>query len=120
MQRLNCLSLRPAAFSFTITRSTQVVAFEVMSNTGPVLLGSFNDGIVTDSSWKCHTARVDGWFLAEFNDTIWEEAETQDTSEDSDSVSMIPEMSDAKWIVTKGNGPTMYCRIRRKAFMGHC
>ena len=64
--------------SFLTTRvvlSVLIALFIVISFSYPVVGEVSTISVVTDSSWKCLDAEVDGWTSADFDDSWWDDAE---------------------------------------------
>lgn len=111
---IDCSKLQPQAINFAIPNSTRVVAIAATGK-GASIIGSFSDGVVTDSTWKCNTQKKEKWALPEFNDEIWEEAE--ETLPQKGGTNGITEISSkAKWIhiTADDSKQNMYCRLSRK------
>ena len=52
-----------------------VIAVRGYNYNGPGgIVGSFSDGSVTDSSWKCTRSVDDDWYMTNFNDSSWPNA----------------------------------------------
>ena len=110
------IDCEPQAINFAIPNSTRVVAIAATGK-GASIIGSFSDGVVTDSKWKCSTKNESKWALPEFDDEHWEEAE--ETSPQKEGTKGITEISSkAKWIRITADDSTqnkiMYCRLSRK------
>ncbi len=55
----------------------QVVAVHVTDASGPAyFVAHFSNGLVTDSSWKCHYEAEAGWETPTFDDSHWSPAQT--------------------------------------------
>lgn len=86
------------------------------------LIASLSNGIVSDSKWKCQHVTEDGWFLEEFDDSMWPTAHefTDDevTKYDlANSITGVNYSSHAKWIWREDSHITVptnhvYCRRR--------
>lgn len=113
----NCTQTRPLAVNFTIPKSTQVVAIETESSKSPSIIGSFSDGVVTDSNWKCASNTFHRWELPEFDDASWKQAIIiSEKSDDSGTATkqIIGLLPQAKWIVpAEGGDQMMWCRLHR-------
>ena len=113
---IDCSKLQPQAINFVIPNNTRVVAIAA-TGTGrrASIIGSFSDGVITDSTWKCKSVKKPTWALPEFKDDDWEAAE--ETAPEKGGTNGIPEISSkAKWIhVTADDStPNMFCRLSRK------
>ncbi|KAL9951433.1 hypothetical protein ACROYT_G044092 [Oculina patagonica] len=112
----NCTQTRPLAVNFTILLSTQVVAIETESSKRPSIIGSFSDGVVTDSNWKCTSNTFLRWELPEFDDASWKQPKILEESDDGATVSkqIVGPLPQAKWIVpSEGGVQIMFCRLHR-------
>ena len=117
VKNIHCSQLRPLAITFAILKSTQVVAIAAETKQGTsTIIGSFSDGVVTDSNWKCTSGEVPHWALPEFDDSKWEQAEEiseiSDTGETDEQITGI--LLSAKWIKAGDSDQKMYCRLRRR------
>ena len=111
---IDCSKLQTQAINFAIPNSTRVVAIAATGK-GASIIGSFSDGVVTDSTWKCNTKNETNWTLPEFDDKRWEEAE--ETLPQKGGTNGITEISSkAKWIHITADNSTqnMFCRLSRK------
>ena len=110
---INCSHLRPSAINFAILSTTQVVAIAAKSNKDASIIGSFSDGVATDSSlWKCSSDEVQGWELPGYVDSHWVHAEERPgTGGTDDQITGI--LPSAKWIKSEESGQIIYCRLRR-------
>ena len=113
---IDCSKHQTQAINFAIPNSTRVVAIAATGIPASII-GSFSDGLVTDSTWKCSTENESKWALPEFDDERWEEAE--ETSPQKEGTNGITEISSkAKWIHITADDSTqnkiMYCRLSRK------
>lgn len=111
---IDCSKHQTQAINFAIPNSTRVVAIAATGIPASII-GSFSDGLVTDSTWKCSTKNESKWALPEFDDERWEEAE--ETSPQKEGTNGITEISSkAKWIRITEDDSTqnMYCRLSRK------
>ena len=108
------IDCEPQAINFAIPNSTRVVAIAATGRQASII-GSFSDGVVTDSTWKCNSQKELKWALPEFNDDLWKAAE--ETSPTKGGTNGITEISSkAKWIHITEDDSTqnMYCRLSRK------
>ena len=120
MGNVSCTQSRPQAVNFAIPRNTQVVAIKA-ENTAkerPSIIGSFNDGVVTDANWKCTSNKYGKWERSDFDDAPWSDAvEISGNSGDGGTGTdlIIGTLTQAKWIRTAGvkNRTMMYCRLLR-------
>ena len=105
-------------FSLSILPTAQLIAVEVESSGRPCIIGSFSDGKVTNSSWKCTSGTELDWKKPGFNDSLWKSAVelNSDRERDLDRGCQINEIQlhGAKWITSADNGQkNMYCRLNR-------
>ncbi|XP_044173731.1 uncharacterized protein LOC114952938 [Acropora millepora] len=112
---ITCSDILP--INFTIPRASKVVAIMAQASQGTAkIIGSFADGVVTDSKWKCSSKNMMGWTLSQFNDSLWlpaNEIPATDLQATTDTqISGI--LSSAKWIRTKDLGQILFCRLHRK------
>ena len=105
------------AITVTIPNTAIAVAAQVFdSGSWGGLLGSFSDGHVTDSSWKCTQIHSDGWNGSTFNDSTWPAAMATMKNGDLPWGIATNISSTAKWIWTgsynspMGTYTTVYCR----------
>ena len=113
----DCAQTRPLAVNFTILPTTRVVAIETESEKTPSIIGSFSDGVVTGSNWKCTSNTFLNWTFPQFDDWTWEQAVILSKKNDDGGtvtkqiIGLLPE---AKWIATaEGGKQNMYCRLDR-------
>ena len=118
VRNISCPRLLPLAINFTILKTTQVVAIEAKTAQGtPTVVGSFTDGVVTDSQWKCTSHEENDWTLPGFDDSRWKPAEeiseiSDETGTDGPITGILPS---AKKIKTDDDsGQMMYCRLHRQ------
>ena len=76
------------------------------------LLGSFSNGMVTNSSWKCKDDEYSGWNSPDFDDSSWPAAVEIATHGAGPWHNITGIASTAKWIWTAGNPDKVYCRLR--------
>ena len=80
------------------------------------ILGSFSNGQVTNTTWKCHSSPVPSeWASADFNDSSWPAAVEHGDHGSAPWNRKIQNIADdAKWIWTKDNyvDDKVYCRVR--------
>ena len=105
-------------FSLSILPTAQLIAIEVESSRRPCIIGSFSDGKVTNSSWKCTSGTELDWKKPGFNDSLWKSAVKLNSvrERDLDRGCLINEIQrhGAKWITSADNGQqNMYCRLNR-------
>ena len=118
VRNIHCPRLLPLAINFAILKTTQVVAIEAKTRRGTsTVVGSFSDGVVTDSQWKCTSHKDLGWALSGFDDFRWKAAE--EISEIGDGGGTDGQirgiLPSAKKIKTNDDaGQIMYCRLHRK------
>ena len=79
------------------------------------LLGSFSDGRVTDSTWKCTRNYFNQWQLATFDDRAWPAAEASREQGDVSWGTNQNIASNAKWIwagryISSYKNTIVYCR----------
>ena len=112
----DCAQTRPLAVNFTILPTTRVVAIETESKETPSIIGSFSDGVVTGSNWKCTSNTNLNWEFPQFDDSTWKQAVIlSEKSDDGGTVTkqIIGPLPEAKWISTAGGNQNMYCRLDR-------
>ncbi|ESP05287.1 hypothetical protein LOTGIDRAFT_152117 [Lottia gigantea] len=99
----------PVSFSDT----AHVLAFDCLDE-GVIagIRGSFSNGVVTDSSWRCSTSADEGWKEIGFDDSNWQDATIQTHTNWGANPTSIP--SEAKWIWTAGDTADthVFCRLR--------
>ena len=107
----------PTAITVTALTNATVVAVKILDYGGFAgFLGSFSDGSVTDSSWKCTTTAVsNNWTLPTFDNSAWPFAVATLINGDGPWGILTEIASNAKWIwsgsyVTGDAGATAYCR----------
>ena len=77
------------------------------------ILGSFSNGMVTNSSWKCENEEYPGWKSPDFDDSSWPVAEEVANHGDEPWGKRPRIASTAKWIWTAENADDkVYCRLR--------
>ena len=111
---IDCSKLQTQAINFAIPNSTRVVAIAATGK-GASIIGSFSDGVVTDSTWKCSSDKEPEWALPEFQDDQWKEAE--ETSPEKGGTNGMTEISSkAKWIhiTADDSKQNLFCRLSRK------
>ena len=111
---IDCSKLQTQAINFAIPNSTRVVAIAATGK-GASIIGSFSDGVVTDSTWKCNSHKKPKWALPEFQDDQWKQAE--ETSPEKGGTNGMTEISSkAKWIhiTADDSKQNMFCRLSRK------
>ena len=119
VRNISCLQRLPLAINFAILKTTQVVAVEAKTHRDTsTVVGSFSDGVVTDSQWKCTSHKADhDWTLPGFDDSRWKPAEEiskigEGGGTDEEIRGILPS---AKKIKTDDDsGQIMYCRLHRK------
>ena len=103
--------------AFEITAGSQMIALSCKGSAGPWeggILGSFDNGLVTDSTWKCITSPGLGWNTRTYQDHDWPMALSYGPNNDSTlpwgEISSIDEK--AVWIWSKDNkqDTKVYCR----------
>ena len=105
-------------FNLSILPTARLIAIEVESSGRPCIIGSFSDGKVTNSSWKCTSGTELDWKKPGFNDSLWKSAVKLNSGRerDLDRGCLINEIQrhGAKWITSADNGQqNMYCRLNR-------
>ena len=100
------------ASTVTLPIGSTVLAIECFNTGGPFgIIGSTNDGMLTDDSWKCSGEMQDGWMNPDFDDSSWETAQVIKGNDDGGDPGKIDEVSDdAQWIWSTGGETTSYCR----------
>ena len=102
---------------YELAPGSQVVALKCKGNPQPWqggILGSFENGLVTDTLWKCVTAASLGWNMRTYEDDNWPMATSVGPNDDKTfpwgKFSSID--SSASWIWTKDNvkDTEVYCR----------
>ena len=100
-----------------VPETTTVIAVKINDYHSVVggFLGSFSDGSVTDSSWKCTRAYSKSWNLASFDDSDWPAAVATRGQGDRIWGTQPNIAKNAKWIwagsyETKNPTVTVYCR----------
>lgn len=105
------------AYNFTILPTAQLIAIEVESVKKPYVIGSFSDGIVTNSSWKCTSGTELNWQRPGLNDSLWKSAvEHCGSNKESDEgyKKYGVRSHGARWITSADDGQqNMYCRLNR-------
>ncbi|XP_068726013.1 uncharacterized protein [Montipora capricornis] len=115
---VHCSEFLSLAVNFTIPKTTKLIAIRAeASKDGAKIIGSFTDGVVTDSQWKCSSNDVSGWFLPQFDDLCWtpaHELSATDHSGATDEQQIVGVLPSAKWINTGDLSPIIKCRLHRK------
>ncbi|ESO94422.1 hypothetical protein LOTGIDRAFT_175420 [Lottia gigantea] len=103
----------PVSFSDT----AHVLAFDCRDE-GVIagIRGSFSNGVVTDSSWRCSTSDDEGWKELGFDDSNWQDATIQTHSDWGNKPTSIA--SEAKWIWTAGDFTDRHVFCRRRLHPG--
>ncbi|KAJ7357801.1 oligosaccharide binding [Desmophyllum pertusum] len=103
--------------SFYFPADLQVVAIYVKNSGGLTgLIGSFANGIVTDSKWKCTTQPIRNWHTIGFDDSNWPAATIH--SDNSGNMRANGAASNAKWIgPSNRHAGGFYCR-RHMTYFG--
>ena len=103
------------ATKVTIPSGTRVLSLrgECDSNFDCGIKGSFKNGAVTDSSWKCHTEAASGWNGPVFNDSSWPAAVEHAFNKKSCFGAVRGVDSGASWIWTADAmyDERAYCRL---------
>ena len=89
-----------------------MVAIEGTNTGGEAgLIGSFNNGLVTDETWRCANALVPGWNKPEFDDSSWPKAMPTGRKL---HIQGPPIAEQAKWIWTSNPAGDLklYCRSK--------
>ena len=109
----------PTTTTVTIPETTKVIAAKINDYDNVVggFLGSFSDGSVTDSSWKCTRNYSDEWKLSTFDDSAWPAAVATRGQGDRTWGTQPQIANNAKWIwagsyETVNPTVTVYCRKR--------
>ncbi|RMX58381.1 hypothetical protein pdam_00012537 [Pocillopora damicornis] len=95
---------------------TRLIAIAVESSGVPYITGSFSDGKVTNSSWKCTSGAELDWKRPEFNHSLWKRAVELNCGRERDRGYQINEIQrhGAKWITSADDGQqNMYCKLNR-------
>ncbi|ESO95290.1 hypothetical protein LOTGIDRAFT_160410 [Lottia gigantea] len=100
-------------FPVVFPARAQVLAFDCLDE-GVIggIRGSFSNGMVTDSAWKCSTSDDDGWRELRFDDSEWQNATIQTHSQWGNEPTSIS--SEAKWIWTAGDTADRHVFCRRR------
>ena len=99
---------------FVIPGDTKIIAVAAQSfRIRSGILGSFSNGLVTSSSWKCSDRFHRGWNLRDFDDRNWAAAaETPKYQGDGIEGNLAVIDPTAKWIWTIKHGiRRCYCRV---------
>ncbi len=82
------------------------------------LIAMLSNGMVSNHRWKCQGSRKNGWFLADFDDSEWENAHeiTSFTEELNGTIDGVEYPADAKWIWKHSNAASVhwesiFCRV---------
>ena len=104
------------ASQFTFPQGTRVIGIHGIDVGGvAALMGSFSNGMLTDSKWKCSPTYFQEWSSESFNDSQWPAAVVYGTHFTSPWTRRIDHIaSGAKWIWTADNGGdnNVYCRCK--------
>ena len=94
--------------TFNIPSGTRVVAINASTSRHhrAEILGSFNNGQVTDAKWKCQSRVPNKWTLPDFNDSSWPAAKEL-TTHNTKSIAAT-----AKWITALGISKKVFCRVK--------
>ena len=115
---VHCSEFLPLAVNFTIPKTTKLITIRAeTSQDAAKIIGSFTDGVVTDSQWKCSSNDVSDWFLPQFDDLCWtpaHELSATDHSGATDEQQVVGVLPSAKWINTGDLSPIIICRLHRK------
>ena len=97
---------------FVIPSNTKIIAVKAKSFR-PGIRGSFSNGLVTNSSWKCSDRFNHGWNILGFDDGNWPAAvEIPQHHGDALEGNIAGIDPTAKWIWTKKQGvDSCYCRV---------
>ena len=104
------------ATDFVIPGNTKIIAVAAKNlRLRPGILGSFSNGLVTSSSWKCSRRFHPRWNLRDFDDRNWPAAEEIPKHYGDGPEGNIAGIDPtAKWIWSIKQGPpakTCYCRV---------
>jgi hypothetical protein len=95
----------------TIPYGTTVVAIECHNLNGPFgILGSTDDGILTDENWRCSGEQQDGWTNPDFDDSTWETPALIGSNGNPTWGQMEGISAEAQWMWSEGSEETTYCR----------
>ena len=100
------------AQEYVFTECLEVIAVAITNTGGPGgLLGSFDNGVLTDGSWRCsEKAPSPQWTSSKFDDSVMPRATVY--GEHRLITGISPE---AKWIGSRNpNAPKMFCRLSFK------
>ena len=103
------------AITVIVPKVTKVIAVKILDhNHYGYLAGSFSDGNVTDSSWKCTEDYYDKWNFPTFDDSTWPAATASEGIVINSFLSKIANNARKIWAGTyfrKITSPlTVYCR----------
>ena len=102
---------------FEIMAGSHVVALHCKGSTPPWkggILGSFENGLVTDTSWKCVTSARYGWSMRTYRDDDWPTATSYGANSDLTlpwgDIGSIDEKAVWIWSEDNDNDTEVYCR----------
>ncbi|XP_022788848.1 uncharacterized protein LOC111328634 [Stylophora pistillata] len=103
--------------TYKIMSRSHVVALHCTASTPPWkggILGSFENGLVTDTSWKCTTTAEYGWNMISYRDDDWPMAIHHGANSDSTlpwgSISSIDKNAVWIWSNDNENDSEVFCR----------
>ena len=101
------------ATDFVIPGNTKVIAVAAKNtHFPPGILGSFSNGLVTNSSWKCSEQLLQGWNSRDFDDRSWPAALEMKRHGDGPWGYIAGIDPSAKWIWTiRPRFRSCYCRL---------
>ena len=83
---------------------------------GGMIIASFDNGLVTDSSWKCTTQLQTGWYFEHFDDSGWNAAKSFGTNVQPPlpwgKISEISGDAHFIWTTSINDDHVVYCRKR--------
>ena len=104
---------RRTTTDFVIPGNTKIIAVAAMSfHSHSGIRGSFSNGLVTNSSWKCSGRFHLGWNIRGFDDRDWPAAvEFPSHKGDGLDGNIAGIDPTARWIWTMKQGVRCYCRV---------
>ena len=83
---------------------------------GGTIIASFDNGLVTDTSWKCTTQLHTGWYFEHFDDSGWNAAESNGlnnmTTMPWGEIANISGEAHFIWTTSSKDDHVVYCRKR--------
>ena len=104
----------PLATDYVIPGNTRVISVAGVDRGSKFgILGSFSNGLVTDTSWKCSNNFNPGWNSPDFDDSSWPAAKEVAKHGDNPWGNIDGIAPTAKWIWTAGDDDDVYCRLNQ-------